>query len=79
MDEFLKQARSYKLAVETPVGRLLRNQLEPGLSHPLPVLRVSELDKWYRDEGYVSIVARGVPLVKDAHTHTHTQAEGERE
>ena len=64
VEAFLQQARSYDKAVGTPVGRLLRNQLEPSLTHPLPVLRVRELDRWYRSEMYSSIVARGVKGLK---------------
>lgn len=57
--EFLKQARSFEKAVGTPIGRLLRSQMEPQMTHPLPVLRVRELDRWFRSTGYASIMSRG--------------------
>jgi hypothetical protein len=66
VDEFLQQARAYDRAVATPVGRLLRNQLEPSLTHPLPVLRVRELDRWYNGQGYAGIVSRGLPMTPAA-------------
>lgn len=62
VDEFMQQARAYERAVATPVGRLLRNQLEPSLTHPLPVLRVRELDRWHRSPGYAAIASRGLPM-----------------
>ena len=59
--EFLKQARSFDKAVGTPMGRLLRSQMEPQLTHPLPVLRVRELDRWFHSSSYTSIMSRGTP------------------
>lgn len=62
VDEFMQQARAYEKAVATPVGRLLRNQMEPSLTHPLPVLRVRELDRWFRSHGYAAIASRGLSM-----------------
>lgn len=64
VDEFLQQARAYDRAVTTPIGRLLRNQLEPTLTHPLPVLRVRELDRWAHSNGYTAIASRGTRMAE---------------
>lgn len=64
VDEFLQQARAYDRAVTTPIGRLLRSQMEPSLTHPLPVLRVRELDRWYHSNGYAGIASRGLPMAE---------------
>lgn len=61
-EAFLQQARSYDLAGGKGLGRFLRQQLEVGLTHPLPVLRVRELERWYRSEMYGGIIGRGVRM-----------------
>jgi Zn-dependent protease with chaperone function len=58
-EAFLQQARSYDQAVGSPLGRLIKSQMEPGLTHPLPVLRVRELERWYKSDMYTGIIARG--------------------
>ncbi|GAB5036536.1 peptidase [Nannochloropsis oceanica] len=63
-EAFLQQARSYDQAGGRGLGRFLRQQLEVGLTHPLPVLRVRELERWYNSEMYGGIVGRGV-LMKE--------------
>jgi len=63
-EAFLQQARSYDQAGGRGLGRFLRQQLEVGLTHPLPVLRVRELERWYNSEMYGGIVGRGV-LIKE--------------
>ncbi|KAK1259293.1 hypothetical protein QJS04_geneDACA015473 [Acorus gramineus] len=50
VDAFLEQARSYEKASSSPVGWYIRNAQTRQLSHPLPVLRAREIDKWSRSE-----------------------------
>ncbi|KAK3247581.1 plastoglobule-localized metallopeptidase [Cymbomonas tetramitiformis] len=47
VDAFLEQARSYdKAKSSSPLGWYLSNAQSSQLSHPLPVLRAREVDKW---------------------------------
>ena len=56
VDEFLKQARSYDEASATPVGWYLRNAQTRSLTHPLPVLRAREVDRWGDAPGYRTLL-----------------------
>lgn len=62
VDAFLEQARSYEKAASSPVGWYIRNAQTSQLSHPLPVLRASEIDEWSRSSAYKSILKRGIPI-----------------
>jgi hypothetical protein len=55
---FLDQARRFEAASASRIGRLFRAQLEPQLTHPLPIIRVQELDKFYRGPTYTGIIKR---------------------
>jgi Zn-dependent protease with chaperone function len=52
IEAFLRQARSYDEATATPLGWYLRNAQTRGLSHPLPVLRAREIDRWAKSDQY---------------------------
>jgi len=41
---------------------LTRNAQTRQLSHPLPVLRASEIDEWSRTPAYKSLLKRGVQI-----------------
>lgn len=58
VDEFLKQARSYDEATNSPIGWYLRNAQNRQLSHPLPVMRAREIDRWYDSAQYRLLVER---------------------
>lgn len=61
IEAFLRQATSYDNATSTPLGWYLRNAQTKGLSHPLPVLRAREIDRWAQSNEYRSLVARSRP------------------
>eukprot|EP00775_Hariotina_reticulata_P005214 gene5214-5452_t len=47
VDAFLQQARSYdEVTTNTMLGWYLRNAQTRALSHPLPVMRAREIDRW---------------------------------
>ncbi|XP_047061049.1 uncharacterized protein LOC124667858 [Lolium rigidum] len=48
VDAFLEQARSYNKDLLNPVGWYIRDTQTRELSHPLPVMRVREVDEWSR-------------------------------
>ncbi len=60
VDAFLEQARSYDEATATSLGWFLRNAQNRALSHPLPVLRAREVDRWAASREFLELVERGV-------------------
>jgi len=58
IDAFLEQARSYDEATASPLGWYLRNAQTRALSHPLPVMRAREIDRWAQSTQYKNLMAR---------------------
>ena len=52
LDAFLDQARAYDDISKTQLGRLLKQARTAQLTHPLPVLRAREIDRWSRSQEY---------------------------
>ncbi|MBF2034046.1 MAG: M48 family metallopeptidase [Leptolyngbyaceae cyanobacterium T60_A2020_046] len=46
LDAFLAQARSYDEATASQLGDMIRQLRTQALTHPLPVLRAREIDRW---------------------------------
>lgn len=67
VDAFLEQARSYdKATTRGTMGWFLRNAQTRQLTHPLPVLRAREVDKWAGSTQYKALLAtRARPAVLD--------------
>jgi Zn-dependent protease with chaperone function len=65
-DAFLRQAREFEEESSNSwIGRQLRQANAQTLTHPLPVVRVGELDKWSRSDEYRQLISKGRPLVPD--------------
>jgi cobalamin biosynthesis Mg chelatase CobN len=60
--EFLKQANAYDIASRSRLGRLLRDSQSLELTHPLPVVRAQELDKWAKSAQYLGLIRRAKAL-----------------
>uniref|UniRef100_A0A061R7E7 Peptidase family m48 family protein n=2 Tax=Tetraselmis sp. GSL018 TaxID=582737 RepID=A0A061R7E7_9CHLO len=58
VDAFLKQARSYDEATSSPLGWYLRNAQNRALSHPLPVMRAREIDRWAQSAQYRALLSK---------------------
>lgn len=58
VDAFLKQARSYDEATSSPLGWYLRNAQNRALSHPLPVMRAREIDRWSHSAQYKALLSK---------------------
>lgn len=56
LDAFLAQARSYDEISTTELGRLLKEAQTTQLTHPVPVLRAREIDRWASGEAYQSLL-----------------------
>lgn len=63
-DAFLKQARRFEEATASSsrIGRRFWRQMQQRASHPLPVLRAREMDRWANSPAFRAILRDGVPL-----------------
>ncbi|MEL7316443.1 MAG: M48 family metallopeptidase [Cyanobacteria bacterium J06559_3] len=58
VEAFLEQARDYDTAAESEIGEIIRQTRSQNLTHPLPVLRAREIDRWSSSPGYQSLLKR---------------------
>ncbi|GAX74859.1 hypothetical protein CEUSTIGMA_g2305.t1 [Chlamydomonas eustigma] len=58
VDAFLEQARSYDEATNSVLGWYLRNAQTRALSHPLPVMRAREIDRWAQSTEYKGLLSK---------------------
>lgn len=56
IDAFLAQARAYKEFSHTELGEALRQLQTAQLTHPLPVLRAKEIDRWSSSQKYLDLL-----------------------
>lgn len=58
LDAFLAQARSYEEMSVDQVGRTLSQLQTAQLTHPVPVLRAREIDRWASSQDYQSLLQK---------------------
>lgn len=58
LDAFIDQARDYDSASQSDMGRAFRQMQTAQLSHPLPVLRAREVDRWAKSSDYQSLLLK---------------------
>lgn len=58
LDAFVAQARTYDQISSTELGELLKQAQTAQLSHPLPVLRAREIDRWSSSPNYQDLLKR---------------------
>ncbi len=56
LDAFIAQARAYDEISKTELGELLKSAQTAQLSHPVPVLRAREIDRWASSQAYQSLL-----------------------
>ncbi|NJN58432.1 MAG: M48 family metallopeptidase [Leptolyngbyaceae cyanobacterium SL_5_9] len=56
LDAFLAQARSYDDISDSELGELLKQAQTAQLTHPVPVLRAREIDRWASSQTYQSLL-----------------------
>lgn len=56
LDAFLEQARSYDELSLSEVGQLLRQAQTAQRTHPVPVLRAREIDRWAATQDYQALL-----------------------
>lgn len=60
VDAFLDQARAYDDAVGSEVGEIVKQVRSQDLTHPLPVLRAREIDRWASSPEYHALLNRDI-------------------
>ncbi len=58
VDAFLEQARTYMNLDDDLWQQQLKQLQDAGRSHPVPVLRAREIDRWYKSHSYQDILER---------------------
>lgn len=56
LDAFLDQARAYDDVSNTELGELLKQAQTAPLSHPVPVIRAREIDRWASSPAYQALL-----------------------
>jgi len=63
VDSFVRQAAVYdEVASGSRLGRIVRHNQERDATHPLPILRARELERFASSEQYRALLARGKPI-----------------
>ncbi len=62
LDAFIDQARSYDAISDSDMGEMLKQLKTNELSHPVPVLRAREIDRWASTADYETLL-QARPLV----------------
>lgn len=66
LDAFIEQARDYDQATQSDLGKTFRQLQTSQLTHPLPVLRAREVDRWSKSPEYKSLLLKNpVGYTKD--------------
>jgi Zn-dependent protease with chaperone function len=68
LDAFLAQARAYDDLSSTELGEMLKQAQTAQLSHPVPVLRAKEIDRWASSKNYESLLAGNRSACYDSET-----------
>lgn len=68
VDAFLAQARAYDDLSSTELGEMLKQAQTAQLSHPVPVLRAREIDRWASSKNYESLLAQSRSVCYDGET-----------
>lgn len=58
LDAFIDQARSYDAISDSEIGQMLKQLKTDELSHPVPVLRAREIDRWASTPDYQNLLAK---------------------
>lgn len=58
LDAFIEQARAYDSVSNTELGELLKSAQTAQLTHPVPVLRAREIDRWASSQNYQSLLQK---------------------
>jgi Zn-dependent protease with chaperone function len=62
LDAFIAQARTYEDFSKTEMGAMLKQMQTAQLTHPVPVLRAKEIDRWASSQTYQSLLQKRTML-----------------
>lgn len=62
LDAFLEQARSYDEISKSEIGEMLKQIRTRDLTHPVPVLRAREIDRWASTQDYERLLRRDLAI-----------------
>jgi Zn-dependent protease with chaperone function len=59
LDAFIDQAKAYDSVIKDSLGEVLQAAQTAQLSHPVPVIRAREIDRWASSAQYQTIIDKG--------------------
>ncbi|MDJ0730408.1 MAG: M48 family metallopeptidase [Crocosphaera sp.] len=59
LEAFIQQARDYEAISNTVLGEMLKQAQTEQLTHPVPVLRAKEIDRWASSQDYHHLLEQG--------------------
>lgn len=62
IDEYLAQADQFEKASKTRFGTIMKQSMTLATTHPLPIFRVREINRWSESNHFKSLVDSGKPL-----------------
>jgi Zn-dependent protease with chaperone function len=75
LDAFIAQARAYDRASKTDLGGMLREMQTSQLTHPLPVLRAREIDRWAGTAAYQNLLGQNLVVNQPGMGYTSSATE----
>lgn len=69
LDAFIDQARSYDAISDSDMGEMLKQLKTNELSHPVPVLRAREIDRWASTPDYQDLLSSRPLVASESHDH----------
>ncbi|MEM8805691.1 MAG: M48 family metallopeptidase [Cyanobacteria bacterium P01_G01_bin.38] len=67
LDAFIEQARTYDALSETQLGEMMKQMRTSELTHPVPVLRAKEIDRWASTQDYQNLL-KSAPIQYNGRT-----------
>ena len=58
LEAFIEQALAYEAVGETEMGEMLKAAQTQQLTHPVPVLRAKEIDRWASSQNYMDLLQK---------------------
>lgn len=59
LSAFMEQVKSYQTISDSELGRLLQDTQNSALTHPVPIIRAKEVEKWANSREYEQLIQKG--------------------
>lgn len=63
LDSFVRQADLFDKESASRFGRAIRDAMVTSATHPLPIVRVKELERWSESTQFRSLMRSGIPVI----------------